>query len=123
MLRGIVNRAVGGLLLAIYIVLVGGCGTTTQPAQTLAESATVSGTVLSVRDGLPLVDAKVRIGSIIAHVDKAGEFVMVVPAGTHQCTILAQGYESYTDQVVVAPGGNDLGEVRLFELPPPPPAF
>jgi hypothetical protein len=119
--RGIANRALGGVLLALYIILVGGCGTGGQAPQAL--SGTVKGAVLDHRSGLPVVDAKVRIGSIITHVDKEGAFVMVVPLGSQQRSVTADGYETYSDSITVAAGDNDLGRVYLFELPPPPPQF
>ena len=121
MARGIVNRAIGGVLLALYIVLVGGCGTGGQAPQTL--SGTAKGAVLDQRSALPLADAEVRIGSIIVHVDKEGKFVMVVPVGSQERSVMADGYETYSDTVRVVAGENDLGEVYLFELPPPPPQF
>ena len=123
MARGIANRLVGGVLLAFYIVLVGGCGSTGSPPQTIAQTGTVKGIVLDQRDQLPLADARVRIGSIIAHVDKQGKFVVVSPVGPQQRSVTADGYEVYSDTVVVATGENDLGATYLFELPPPPPGF
>jgi hypothetical protein len=121
--RGIVNRLVGGVLLAFYIVLIGGCGLSESPPQTFADTGTVKGVVLDQRDKLPLTEARVRIGSIVVHVDKVGEFVMVVPVGDHQRSITVDGYEPYTDTVTVVNGENDLGATYLFELPPPPPGF
>ena len=123
MVRGIAIRAVGGLLLAVYIILVGGCGSGGQPPQTFTDTATVRGVILESRNGVPLADAKVRIGSIIAHVEKSGAFVMVVPVGTQERLIMADGYVTYSDTVAIASGENDLGAVYLFELPPPPPQF
>jgi len=119
--RGIVNRAVGGVLLALYIILVGGCGTGGQSPQ--AFSGSVKGAVLDSRSGAPVADASVRIGSIIAHVDKEGKFVMVVPLGSQQRSVTADAYETYSDTIAVAAADNDLGAVYLFELPPPPPQF
>jgi hypothetical protein len=119
--RGILNRLVGGVLLAFYIILVGGCGSSSQAPQTFANTGTAKGVVLDQRSGLPLLDAKVRIGSIIAHVDKEGKFVMVVPVGEQTRSVVAVGYETYTDTVTIVSGVNDLGSLRLFELPPEPP--
>jgi hypothetical protein len=119
--RGVLNRLVGGVLLAFYIILVGGCGSSGQPPQTFANTGTAKGVVLDQHSGLPLLDARVRIGSIIAHVDKEGKFVMVVAVGTQTRSVLADGYEPYTDTVTIVAGENDLGSLRMFELPPPPP--
>lgn len=121
MTRGILNRLVGGVLLAFYIILVGGCGSSSQAPQTFANTGTAKGLVVDRRTQLPLLDARVRIGSIIAHVDKEGKFVMVVPAGQQSRSVLADGYETYTDTVTIVPGENDFGALRLLELPPPPP--
>lgn len=123
MARGIVNRLVGGVLLAFYIVLVGGCGSTGSPPQTFAQTGTVKGLVLDQRDKLPLAEARVRIGSIIVHVDKEGKFVVVSPTGQQERSVTADGYETHIDTVMVRSGENDLGATYLFELPPPPPGF
>jgi len=119
--RGIVNRLVGGILLAFYIVLVGGCGTSSQAPQTL--SGSVKGTVLDRGTGVAVTDAIVRVGSIVVHVNREGRFVMVVPLGSQQRSVTADGYVAYSDAITVAAGSNDLGRVYLVELPPPPPQF
>ena len=123
MRRAIVNRAVGAALLALYVILVGGCGSGGQEAQVLSDTGTARGVVLDQRSGVPLADARVRVGSIVTHVNKAGAFVMVVPTGTHERTVTADGYETLSDTVTIIMGDNDLGAARLFELPPPPPQF
>lgn len=123
MLRGIVNRAVGGTLLALFIIIVGGCGSSGQAPVTRADTATVSGAVVDGITGLPVVDAAVRIGSIIVHVDRDGGFVVVVPPGMQERSVIAEGYAGYSDTVTVVEGPNDLEAVQLFELPPPPPQF
>lgn len=125
MLRWVTNRVVGALLLALFIVIVGGCGSSGQVplARTDTPTATVSGIVLDRTTGLAATDAIVRIGSIIVRVDDAGEFIAVVPPGALERSVGADGYQTFSDTVTVVQGDNDLGAVYLVELPPPPPAF
>jgi hypothetical protein len=120
MTRGIVNRIVGGMLLAFYIILVGGCGAGSQPPLTMASTGRVTGQVLDARTKLPLAEAKVRIASIVVQVEKAGVFGAIVPTGRQQCDITADGYQTYSAGVTIVPGENDLGAIYLLELPPPP---
>lgn len=122
-LRGMINRTVGAVLLALFIIAVGGCGTGGQTPLTRADTATVSGKVINAETGLPLLDARVRIGSIVVHVDQAGGFIAVVPVGTVERSVTADGYTPVSDNITVTAGDNDLGAVRMFELPPPPPQF
>jgi len=123
MARGIVNRIVGSVLLAFYIILVGGCGAGSQAPLTMANTGTVTGRVLDARTKLPLGAAEVRIASIVVHIEKAGVFGVVVPTGRQQCDVTADGYQAYSTEVTIVAGQNDLGTIYLLELPPPPPVF
>ena len=119
MVRGIVNRAVGAVLLALFIVMIGGCGSSGQAPATRVDTATVRGEVIGP-DQLPLLDARVRVGSIIAHVDRAGRFAATVAPGRYELSIAADGYQAFSETVTLAAGDNDLGEVRLASVPPLP---
>ena len=119
MLRGIANRAVGALALALFIIVVGGCGSSaTTP---VADGAKVTGVVLDQGTNLPVSDAVVRIGSITVHTDKVGSFVAVVPVGAYDRAVTAAGHQAYSDRVSVVAGDHDMGAVYLVELPPAPP--
>jgi len=124
MLKSLARRIGGGIILAAFIILLGGCGTETVDGTSRPVRASVSGTVVSNLTGAALQDVPVRIASTIVHTDQLGSFQFHnVATGVHTLTVDAEGYEEYTQALRVTAGENELGEIALFDLPPEPPVL
>jgi len=124
MLKSWAKRVGGGIVLAAFIILAGGCGTGSLEVASTPAKASVSGTLVSKLTGTALADVPVRIASTIVHTDQWGSFQFhSVTTGIHALSVDAEGYQDYTRTVRVSAGENELGEIALFDLPPDPPVF
>ncbi|MDW8290395.1 MAG: carboxypeptidase-like regulatory domain-containing protein, partial [Armatimonadota bacterium] len=78
--------------------------------------ARATGRVVSAETGQPVAGAKVTIGAFSVLTTQTGTFVFErLVAGTRQGTVEAAGFERkvFAIDPPLAPGDNDLGEIRL----------
>lgn len=89
------------------------------------EKGNMSGRVVRVADGTPVVGAVVSIGSESSTTDSGGRFrIMRVNAGTRYLRVQAPGLMLPGGQIVVTvtDGDHDLGDIGLVPASEAPPA-
>lgn len=84
----------------------------------------VSGKVVDIVSGSPIVGATVRLGDLSTTTDANGNFVLQdVPVGPAELVVEAPGYDVYRQTINVVPGMRAL-RIEMTEAsptPPPPP--
>jgi outer membrane receptor for ferrienterochelin and colicins len=89
------------------------CGVVlTAQAGVQGPSATLVVTVRTAA-GTPIADAEVRVGDGRVYTDRAGEAVIVVPAGTIAVEASAAGYGDSVTPITAAPGASTLVAITL----------
>jgi thermitase len=96
-------------------------GTTTVASFTLNEvivPGSISGAVVSAKDGSPLIGATVTDGTRTTTTDATGKYTITnVPAGTYQVTASNSGYYSSSSTVTVVSVGNAIANFSLSQIP------
>jgi thermitase len=96
-------------------------GTTTVASFTLNEvivPGSISGAVVSAKDGSPLIGATVTDGTRTTTTDATGKYTITnVPADTYQVTASNSGYYSSSSTVTVVSGGNAVANFSLSRIP------
>lgn len=84
----------------------------------------VTGTVVDIVTGSPIVGATVKLGDLSTTTDNSGNFVFEqVGIGSAELSVEARGYDTYRQTINIMPGLRPL-RIELTEaspMPPPPP--
>ena len=108
-----------GIFLSIAL-LVSGCSkdstTSTEPQGTA--SATLNGIVLRLGTSTPIAGAAVKVGSMNATTNTAGQFQMAVAAGSYQVTATASKYSDYLGTVTIAPAAQTAHDTIYLKTSP-----
>ncbi len=88
----------------------------TAVAGAIAQTASVTGTVIDTNTGAPVAGARVSLNNqgLQAVTSPAGDFVIKnAKAGEDVMAVSASGYEETLEPVTLTPGPNDLGAIRI----------
>jgi len=88
-------------------------------------TGTVSGRVVSLLGGVPIVGGQITVGTKSTNSGVDGIFTLInVPLGNQPLTVTATNYNPVNTTIVVDAGVNDVGDIHLTGVgdgPPPPP--
>jgi len=99
--------------LLLLLALIAGCG---------QRIVTVEGKVSDSQTGDPITGAVVKIGDREVKTGAEGEYKIEIPVGSYTLKARASGYSSYTSQIDIKKGVQEVEiNIQLTPAPPPPP--